>query len=155
MLKSLSLSLSLSLCLSLSLSPFTDVTSLARLKNSPRVNRGALERSLPRGSNVAVRRWLQEESKRAIDQTNRSPDPSVRAPNEFQLIQLSAVLISSAGRFHQRISPALVFGDPLMAKCRNVAFVQAGREQQHGGEGVEEERGRTRTGRATLTGRHE
>lgn len=75
---------------------------------------------------VAVRAMgiiIRQKSERAIDQTNRSSDPRrpTRAPNEFQLIQLSAVLISS-GRFHERISPALVFGDPLMAKCRNVAY---------------------------------
>jgi len=135
MLKSLSLSLSFP-----SVS-FSDVTPLARLKNPPRVNRGGARSVLFRVAPTSPSGAGYERSQSAlsIKRTGRLSDPSVRAPNEFQLIQLSAVLISSAGRFHQRISPALVFGDPLMAKCRNVAFVQAdGRsrtgEKARGGE---------------------
>lgn len=74
---------------------------------------------------------IRQKSERAIDQTNQSSDPSIRAPNEFQLIQLSAVLISS-GRFYEQISLPRSFSGIVMAKCRNVAFGKMDERRESG-----------------------
>lgn len=73
---------------------------------------------------------IRQKSERAIDQTNRSSDPSVRTPKRIPVDPAKRCpnIVRSIPRAD--LSPALVFGDPVMAKCRNVAFGETDEQRE-------------------------